>query len=127
MTEAITTTTGLSIGDDGILRITIFEGAKIELKDIRNHYTVSQRITNGKKVKALIDARAIFSISMESRAYAAGPEVSASRIASAILVNSFATKFIINLYITFNKPVHPVKIFSDETLALAWLNSISKK
>ena len=57
----------------------------------------------------------------EVRDYIASPEVSSLTTASAIVANSTLSKIASNLFLVFNKPTIPVKIFTDEAAAVAWL------
>lgn len=46
-------------------------------------------------------------------------------IADAIVVNGISQRIMANLYLRFNKPLKPTKIFSDEESAAFWLMSFS--
>ncbi len=48
---------------------------------------------------------------------------SAHTIADAIVVKSLSQRIIANLYIKFNKPVRPTRVFSDAESAAFWLMS----
>lgn len=44
-------------------------------------------------------------------------------IADAIVVNGISQRIMANLYLRFNKPVRPTKVFADQETAAFWLMS----
>jgi dTDP-D-glucose 4,6-dehydratase len=66
------------------------------------------------------------SSSQESRdLYKNSPYINAYRSADAFIVSSYATRFLINVFISINKPNIPSKAFTEEEPAIEWLKSIS--
>lgn len=122
MKEAYTTTAGITLQDDGIVRILVKEGANIQLADVENHFRVIERLSEGKKVPVLIDARVNYSMSAEARAYSA-MHSSSGRLATAFITKSAAGKHVANLYMNINKPAIPTRVFNDEAEAIAWLKT----
>jgi hypothetical protein len=122
MKEAYTTTAGITLQDDGIVRILVKEGASIQLADVENHFRVIERLSEGKKVLVLIDARVHYSMSAEARDYSA-IYAPTSRLATAFITKSAAGKHIANLYMNFNRPSIPTRVFTDEAEAIAWLKT----
>jgi hypothetical protein len=57
----------------------------------------------------------------EIRDYLGKTEVTDLFIANAIVATSLLSKMVGNLYLSFNKPQVPTKIFSNEAAALQWL------
>jgi hypothetical protein len=125
MQQVITRTSEITFGEDNILRVKIFEGANISLKDVKEYYAFTHRITGGKPIPALIDGSADFSISEDARAYAA-TEADKMRVATALITHSVATRMIYNLYLRINTPASPSKVFTDEASAVKWLKTFSK-
>ena len=111
------------IDDDGILRVTLFEGANVDLENIKENYKTYKSLLGERKALLLIDSRVKYTFTKEARKYAAGSEMILDRMATAFVVNSFANKLIANIYIKFYKPVVPTKMFSSEESALRWLRS----
>lgn len=111
---------------DGILRIKIFEGAEIGLKDVQEYYSFTEKLTGGEKALVLLDGRTIFSITDEARAYAAA-QANRTRIATALIVSSGAIRVLYNLYIQIDRPQTPTRMFTNERSAIAWLNTFKKK
>lgn len=120
MQQVITRTTEITLGDDGILRTRVFEGAAITLKDVKEYYAFTRRMAGDRKVLALVDGRASFSITDEARAYAAD-QMNETRIATALITRSAAVRMLYNLFVQVNKPQVPTKMFTDEQSAEAWL------
>jgi hypothetical protein len=120
MKETYTTTASMALGDDGILRITMKEGANLELEDARNHYRVTQRLLDNKKGLVLLDGRANYSISSEAKAYIKSRNEE-TRIATAILVGTRTTKHLLNFAQSFSSSVVPTRSFTDMDEAIRWL------
>ena len=106
--------------NERLLRMTILEGAEIELENAIQNYETAQSLTSDTKHLLLVDAHANVYISKEARAYSAELKPN-SPIAMAIVVTSTANRLIGNFYINFNKPKVPTKIFSTEDKAIEWL------
>ncbi|HSH67580.1 MAG TPA: hypothetical protein VLB84_17700 [Bacteroidia bacterium] len=106
--------------NERLLRMTILEGAEIELENAIENYEAAQSLTNNTKHLLLVDAHANVYISKEARAYSAELKPNAP-IAMAIVVTSTANRLIGNFYINFNKPKVPTKLFSTEEKAIEWL------
>lgn len=123
--EAIISVAWLGLGEDGILRVRIVEGAHIDRDMARLHYETMMRLTEGKTVPVLIDARADFSFDKE--AYDFGSKHTAHRVATAVLVRNVWSKAMTNAYLTFFKPVSPHKLFTNEADAIAWLKEQEQK
>lgn len=51
------------------------------------------------------------------------PHISRTRIAEAILVETTANRLMANVYVNYNKPRIPTKIFTNEEEAIKWLKS----
>ncbi|MGZ3901298.1 MAG: DUF7793 family protein [Bacteroidia bacterium] len=110
-----------SLDENGILHIKIIEGAHIDLESIIADHEVCKELIGAKKVTALFDARAFFTITAEARNYAKEKISDQSRIATAVLADNIAVKILAHGYIKINKPVTPMKIFKDRKKAIEWL------
>ena len=106
--------------NERLLRMTILEGAEIELENAIQNYETAQSLTGDTKHLLLVDAHANVYISKEARSYSAELKPN-SPIAMAVVVTSTANRLIGNFYINFNKPKVPTKIFSTEEKAIEWL------
>jgi hypothetical protein len=120
MREAYTTTASMVLGDDGILRITIKEGANLELDDAKNHYRVTARLLEDKKGLVLLDGRANYTISAEAKAFIRKMNEE-TRIATAVLVGSRTSKHLLNFSQSFSGSSVPTRSFTDINEAVNWL------
>lgn len=62
----------------------------------------------------------------EVRDYLGGPEIFPLMKANAIVANSILSKLIVNLYLSFNKPPIPTKMFTNKDAAVLWLQQFRK-
>ncbi|MGZ4059110.1 MAG: DUF7793 family protein [Bacteroidia bacterium] len=123
MNKVRTSVAEMFIDDDGILRFKMLEGAHITLEKIKEYYEAGNRLAGNKKVLVLIDGQLNYTITDEAKKYSASAEAVQNRIAVAFVTNSVANRLVINLYIKFDKPVVPTKMFSSEAAALKWLKT----
>lgn len=68
---------------------------------------------------ALLDTRELKGASREVRKMAASDPMNTA--AAAMLVNSAITKILANVFMKFNKPSYPTKIFTKKDDAIKWL------
>lgn len=117
--EAVLETVLMSYGDDGILRITINEGAIINLSQAKLQVETIHRLCGDGKLMILVDARANYSITKEAQEFAA--QHNSNRYATAVVSSNQFTKVALNMYLSVFKPSRPYKLFSDEDEAVNWL------
>jgi hypothetical protein len=117
----------LSLRSDGILNIYLRPHMVIKQSDGEEIVKGLADIGNGKKFLLLFTAGADTSVSTDARYYASTPEANKYTIASAFVVKSIAQKLLGNAYVTFNKPVTPTRIFTDEAEAIKWLEGFRNK
>jgi hypothetical protein len=118
--------TTLTLRSDGILNIFLKPNKIISRKDGEEIVAGLAEIGKGNKLLLLFTAGKDTSVTTEARYYASTPEANKYTIASAFVVKSIAQKLLGNAYVTFNKPVTPTRIFTDEADAVKWLNSFRK-
>lgn len=109
------------IDAQGILRITVLEGAEITLEKLKQDHQQGLELTGGQKCLALVDTRNSFSITPEARAYMKEDIVDPTRIATAVVSNNTVSRLIVNLFMKLNPPATPFKMFGDEKEATEWL------
>lgn len=120
--EALTSTSHMELGTDGILRITIHQGARFEMDQVILHYETAHRIAGKHNVPVLVDARAQHTVSRKAQEYAA--EQSHTRLATAVVTNSPLTRLLTNIYVSVFRPVSPLKLFSSIESAEDWLRDL---
>jgi ubiquinone/menaquinone biosynthesis C-methylase UbiE len=118
MKEAFTPTSHLIV-DNGILWVKYAAEVHLDVQDIKNLYSVMDRLSEGKKLLVLVDIRNPYTITTEARAYAIKHVT--PRIATAVVTNSITYKYLSNIYSSFASSVPPIKVFTSEEKALEWL------
>ncbi len=106
-----------------ILFIRFFEGAELDLADVKEFFDLGLKFSGGKPYCILGDSRANPVSTPEARAFGAEQEYSWFRLADALLVNPTVTRLTANGYINFNKPKVPTRMFTSEEKAIAWLKT----
>jgi hypothetical protein len=84
-------------------------------------------LSNNKIYPTLVDTRNIKFINKEARDYFASNEGVKLLSAAAILVDSFFSKILVQIFITYSKPSIPTKMFSKKDEALKWLKQFAEK
>ncbi len=112
--------------EDEILRCEYFKPVKIDLEFCKNIINIRHAISKNKKQYWLYDFRNVADMTTEGRKYAEkyGQDY---LYATAALVNSHLTKFIVNLFSKMNNPRIPFKAFKDKQDAIEWLKDIKSK
>lgn len=121
MKEGFTTVANIIIDDYDIVHIVIKEGAHIDTEQVKNIYTVTERMYGKKPPLVILDGRCNYKLTAAARAYIA--ENTKYRTASALVTNSRTMKNLFNLFIRINKPATPYKLFTDFDEAINWLKS----
>lgn len=119
-------TVELYIDEERILRVTVLEGAEIDIEEAKENFESARKLSEGKRMLKLVDAKAYFTMTKRARDFAASKETNEFNIARAIVTNSLANRLLINFFITFHKPQTPVKMFSSEEEALKWLRKFKE-
>lgn len=116
-----TRTARIWLGEDGILRGALRDGADEREEDAIANVAAGVRITGSRKVPVLIDVRSVSFISQEARRVYASRNTNRYTLALALIVGSPLSKLIGNFFTGLNKPVFPTKLFTSEHEAIAWL------
>ena len=123
MNKVSTSVAEMYIDEDGILQILFFRGVEVTLEKAKEYYAVSNDLLNNQKSLVLVDASEDYQITEEAKAYIQTEEAMKNRIAVAFVTKSIANQLMFNLYLKFYKPLVPMKMFSNKTVALNWLKS----
>ena len=113
--------------NEGFLRVSSKPDCEIELADAQNDFDEAAKLTNETKVPVLADSRNYTHHTKEVRDFYASKEMGENITAMAVLVGSLPTRLIGNFFIRTSRPHFPTKLFTDEKIAIAWLNNILKK
>ena len=120
-TEPIETATSfIRVDDEGILRLNIKQGARIDEAEVRRVFGIIQKITGGKKVLELMEGGNFYTFDENAQKYAAkyGKDLF---IASAIIIRSGAMRMLFNFFNSFFTQTVPFKMFPDNESAIEWL------
>ena len=117
----------LTIRPDGIMLISMKPHFTLKLADAQAMVKLFQEMGDGKQFLLLFIAGNDSSVATDARYYASGIEANKYTIASAFVVRSVAQKLLGNAYVTFNKPITPTRIFTDENDAVTWLMGFKDK
>ena len=83
-------------------------------------------LSDYKEILLLIVADELAQFDRSANEYSASKEGTQYSIAEAIVIKNLAQKILANFYLSFNKPLKPTKLFTNEKDALDWLFSVSK-
>jgi hypothetical protein len=108
------------MGDDGIARTVVKEGAEIVLEDAKANSIAVCSLAGPEKFALIVDTRKIKSITKEARDYFSLNGRESRVVAFAILIDSPLSVIIGNFFMGLNKPRVPVKLFNSESKAIAW-------
>ncbi len=123
MNKVRTSISEIYIDNDGILYVEMFENADVTLEKVKENFDALKKLLGSDKALVLIKIKKGFKFHSDARRYAALAGNEINRVATAFVVNSFASKLVVNLYIKFNKPAVPTRMFLSEKNALKWLRS----
>lgn len=113
----------IALRSDGIVQVTITSNEDVEVKDVVEVVSALGEIGKGKKFPLLITTQKYTLPSPEARAYIATAESDPFASAEAYVIQSFSQKLVGNVYISFNKPARPTRIFTSEAKATEWLKT----
>jgi hypothetical protein len=120
----ITTRTATARLEGHLIKVVTHAGAEVNLEDAKEHIEAGRELAAGLEYTLLlVDVSQIRSITRDARVYYANPSGTQDfeNRAVAILVDSPLSKVVANFFIGLNRPVTPVKLFTAESEALAWL------
>lgn len=121
MTKEVVTRTGtLRMGEDGIARVHVFPGARMNAEDTVENLATIEEFNLTEPCPLLVDIRDMAYIDREGRALF---EKAIGVSAVGLLIGSPISKVIGSFFIGLNKTVTPTKLFTSESEALQWLKS----
>jgi hypothetical protein len=115
----------VTLGEDGVLRVIVHEGADVTADDMRSFLAARMELAPH-RVAVLIDQRRIRTMTRDAQE--AGTEGSEKRptIGVAIMIAGPIAVMIANFFIIFGRPRYPTKLFTNEPAALAWLDDLRR-
>jgi len=116
-----TRTARMWMGDDGILRSSLREGADENEEDAVANVAAGSMLAGDRKIPILADWTEVSFISQQARRVYAGKETNRYTLALALVVGTPLSELIGSFFIGLNKPMFPTKLFTSEQEAIAWL------
>ena len=101
-----------------------YKGIEMGLKEIMELYDEIENFGNGKKIAIMNTFKEFVPSNDDATKYAAGDRPPKLIYASAIVVESLATRLAIMMFMRFNKQRVPRKVFSSKRKALEWLREM---
>ncbi len=113
----------VSFRSDGLVAVSIHSDNEVEIKHVLEVVSALKEYGKGKKFPLLITTQKYTLPSPEARAYIATAESDPFASAEAYVTQSFSQRLVGNVYMQFNKPARPTRIFNSEAKAIEWLKT----
>jgi hypothetical protein len=113
----------VSLRSDGLVLVQINGNEEIDRPHVEEIVNTIGEWGNGKKFPLLIVVGEYTLPTPEARSYIATAESDPYASAEAYVIQSFSQKLVGNVYLSFNKPARPTKLFNSEEKAVEWLKS----
>ena len=108
---------------EGIIRTAAKPGVDIVLGYAIENSLVVNELCRGRKHPLLIDLKNFKLITPQARAYFSARDRETDICAFAFLIQSAFQRMVGNIFIQFNNPPLPTRLFTDEVVALEWLRT----
>lgn len=119
-----TRTSHYRLRPDGIIVQEIYRSDTQTLADARENVAAFNTLAAGQKRPCLVDMRVPYQMDRGVREYYASPEASEWVAAIAMVIRSPVTRIIGNLVLAMNRTNVPIRMFTDEAGAVAWLHRL---
>jgi hypothetical protein len=111
------------VDGDGIIRGREVYGTAFELSDAQEAMELIRKLAAGRSVPLLMDITQLRSMSRDARVFFAQAAHKELLLAVALQVGSPFARAIGSIFLGFNRPAIPLKLFTDEAAALVWLRT----
>ncbi|MCG8435088.1 MAG: hypothetical protein MJA83_13760 [Gammaproteobacteria bacterium] len=108
------------LDDDGIIHEQYGQYAEITVDSIARSMSLIRRLTD-RKAPILIHGLSVLDVQKEVEICASHPKVIDVTSALGILVGSFMSEYVAQMFIWYHRPPYPCKIFHSEEQASNWL------
>ncbi len=115
------------VDDFGIVHFNYFPNTEITLEIAKEEIKMLKEIAQEEKICLIIDLANVKSISRDARKFFSSEEQADIISAVAFMIKSPLSKVLANFFLGINKPPMTIKIFTDNNLALKWLNQFYEK
>lgn len=111
--------------ENGIIHLDIIENAHIDKDSILALHDIYRKLGDGEKKLIKVDARAHHTMGNEAMEYLKTDMIDKDRIATAIISDNIGTRSMIDHLKNVGKAKSELKMFSEETEAIQWLQGFS--
>jgi hypothetical protein len=111
---------------DDLLICTYKKGSRLNLDMAKEIVKARLEFINYKPTLLLVYNQGVVSMDKKAREYLSTEDGVKGVIAAAIVVGSPFTSFMANFFVSVNRPIMPVRIFSNAKGALKWLQKFRK-
>lgn len=105
------------------IKVVLDDDVEIEMEDVLEQRKICYDFCKGKPHVLLAVAGKRTSATKEVREYSS-KNIPEGRVAEGIIIKSLPVRLMGNVYINFNKPGVPTKMFEEEQSAEEWLNQM---
>ncbi len=113
----------VALCDDGLFYIHVEGNKEIDVQHVKEIVDAIEKLGKGKIYPLLMIVGEYTLPTPEARAYIATAESDPYASAEAYVVKSLSQKLVGNVFLSFNKPARPTKIFNSEDKAIEWLKT----
>lgn len=106
---------------EGYIRTEAKAGVDIVLNFAIENSLVVNELCRGRKRPLLIDLKNLKSITPQARSYFSARDRESDINAFAFIIHSNFQRMVGNIFIQFNRPRLPTRLFNDEKSAMEWL------
>lgn len=111
------------LNESGILIQAYHDNIDLLLDDAREEFALYSKLCKSIKRPLLVDIRNIRSVERKAREFYSSPATSKYLKATALLIENPVSRIIGNFYLGLNKPVLPLRLFTNKEEAIDWLKS----
>ncbi len=116
-----TVTARTTLGGDGIVRVRMHPNTTEDGTSARENIAALTEICGGKKRPLLIDMAGSQGATHDARLQYSGEAMSRTITVAGMLVTTPITKVVGRFFVSLNKPLHLLQLFSSEPEAVEWL------
>ena len=109
------------LGEDGIVRGVISSTDEHNLTHAEENSQAVSEVSGDRRHPLYIDITRCKTITKEARSHYAREQVGEAVCAIALHIDSPVSRVIGNLFLGFNKPKHPLRLFKSKSDAMRWL------
>jgi hypothetical protein len=118
--EIVTRTERISVVD-GVIHCVVLPTPTHTVVDAQENTDAVASLLAGRRLPMLLDTRASRGLERDARMHYIRPEAAGEVAALAMLIDSQISRILGNFFVNVNRPPFPLRLFTEEAEALAWL------